>query len=188
MRLPGSTAKREFADFTAAVADNLVRAAFLMVADLGEAEDLVQETLLRTARQWHRVRSMDQPLAYARRILVNLVIDGQAGRARRRTELADRSEPALRARPDLAAAARFGATEERLDLIAALTTLTPRQRAVLVLRYWADLPEAEVARLLDCSAGTVKSTASRSLARLRDLMTSQNSPSVPISMRSESPW
>jgi RNA polymerase sigma-70 factor (sigma-E family) len=185
MRLPGSTAKREFDAFAAASTDGLVRAAFLMVADLGEAEDLVQETLLRTARQWHRVRTMDQPLAYARRVLVNLVIDGRAVRARRRTELAARSEPALQTRPDAGALAAIGATDERLDLIAALLTLTPRQRAVLVLRYWADLPEAEVARLLECSAGTVKSTASRSLARLRELMTGQDAPGLPIAMRSE---
>jgi len=185
MRLPGSTAKREFEAFAAATTDGLVRAAFLMVADLGEAEDLVQETLLRTARQWHRVRSMDQPIAYARKVLVNLVIDGRAVRARRQTELAVRSEPVLQTRHDAGATAMMGATDLRLDLIAALLTLTPRQRAVLVLRYWADVPEAEVARLLECSVGTVKSTASRSLARLRDLMTGQDSPGLPITTRSE---
>lgn len=185
MRLRGSTAKREFEAFAADTTDVLVRTAFLMVADLGEAEDLVQETLLRTARQWHRVRSMDQQVAYARRILVNLVIDGRAGRARRRTELAPRSGLALETRLDAAATDRISATSDRLDLIAALMTLTQRQRAVLVLRYWADLPETEVARLLECSAGTVKSTASRSLVRLRDLMAGQDSPGLPISMRSE---
>jgi len=185
MRLPGTTARRDFEAFAAAATDGLVRAAYLMVADLAEAEDLVQETLLRTARRWYRVRTMDQPLAYARRILVNLVIDGSASRARRRAELAPRSEPILQARPDELAATVIGATEARLDLAAALMTLTPRQRAVLVLRYWSDLPEAEVARLLGCSAGTVKSTASRSLARLRELMTGQDAPGLPITTRSE---
>ncbi|MGI9009063.1 MAG: hypothetical protein ACR2FU_23230 [Streptosporangiaceae bacterium] len=87
---------------------------------------------------------MDQPLAYARRILVNLVIDGSKARARRRADLAARSAARTLDVPDEAAARMISAADARLDLIDALMTLTPRQRAVLVMRYWADLPEANL--------------------------------------------
>ena len=87
MQLSGKAARREFEAFTAASTDELTRTGFLMVDDLSEAKDLVQETLLQVARRWARVRTMDRPVAYARRILVNLVIDGAPVRSRRIREL-----------------------------------------------------------------------------------------------------
>jgi RNA polymerase sigma factor (sigma-70 family) len=130
----------------------------LVVGDLHEAEDLVQETLLKVARRWPRVRRMDHAVPYARRILVNLALRDRPKRSRRRAELSEANgdRPALPAIP----------VERHDEVHAALAALPPRQRAVLVLRYFLDLPETEVAAALHCPTGTVKSTASRALARL----------------------
>jgi RNA polymerase sigma-70 factor (sigma-E family) len=167
--------RADFDGFVAASTDALLRTAYLIVGDLGEAEDLVQETLFEVARRWPRVRRMEHPTAYARRILVNRAVGGAKRRARRRQELAadvppDRAVPVL-------AGVQVGEHEE---LIGALAALPPRQRAVIVLRYFLDLPEAEVAAALKCSLGTVKSTASRGLARLeRALRTTNETRSIP---------
>ncbi|MDE3129920.1 MAG: SigE family RNA polymerase sigma factor [Acidobacteriota bacterium] len=145
--------------------ESLLRTAYLISWDQGEAEDLVQECLLKVARRWPRVRRMQQPRAYARRILINLALDGARGRVRRRGELeaggAGVQEPAQELLDGL---------EARTDLIDALARLTPRQRAVLVLRYFNDLTETQTAEVLGCSPGTVKSNASRGLARLREAL------------------
>jgi RNA polymerase sigma factor (sigma-70 family) len=127
------------------------------------------------ARRWPRIRRMERPLAYARRILVNRALSGSARRTRRRQELtvAAPSEPATVAD----GVAEIGVADELMDALAALP---PRQRAVLVLRYFLDLPEAEVAATLKCSLGTVKSTASRGLARLEQAMRPTHDPrSIP---------
>jgi len=163
---------RRRADFDRFVADSteaLVRTAFLIVWDLQEAEDITQETLLDVARRWPRVRRMSHPLAYARRILVNRAVSGADKRARIRSELSG-AAPTDRA-DDAAIADAIGIHDE---LMGALAELPPRQRAVLVLRYFLDLPEAEVAAALKCSLGTVKSTASRGLARLEQAMRPTN--------------
>ena len=155
-------ARSEFERFAAVHADALLRNAYLMAGDRGEAEDLVQECLLRLARKWPRVRSMEHPGAYARRVLFNLILDGGRQRARRRTELV-----AVEVTDGRGASDETAALEAHLELVEALGGLPARQRAVLVLRYFADLPEAEVASILDCSLGTVKSSTSRGLERLR---------------------
>jgi RNA polymerase sigma-70 factor (sigma-E family) len=161
-------ARVEFERFVDGCAGELLRTAYLIVWDLAEAEDLVQDTLLRVARRWPRVRRMDQPAAYARRILVNLAIDDGTRRSRRRDELEQPDGAALDIHTDEAATRAFGALDARAELIDALAVLPPRQRAVLVLRYFEDLSEAQTAQTLNCSVGTVKSTASRGLARLRE--------------------
>ena len=154
--------RHDFDCFVAASTDGLLRTAYLIVWDLPEAEDLVQETLFKVARRWPKVSRMDHPAAYARRILVNLALDGGAKRSRRRAELSETrlGDPAVPAVP----------LDTHDELHAALAALPPRQRAVLVLRYFLDLPEAEVAAALQCSLGTVKSTASRGLARLEQTL------------------
>jgi RNA polymerase sigma-70 factor (sigma-E family) len=159
----------DFDRFVADTTDGLLRTAYLIVWDLPEAEDLVQETLLRVAKRWPRVRRMDHPPAYARRILVNLALDGAGRRSRRAAELAA-APPAERADDRW----HPSAIETSDELVRALATLPPRQRAVLVLRYFLDLPEAEVAAALQCSLGTVKSTASRGLARLEQTLRPAN--------------
>jgi RNA polymerase sigma-70 factor (sigma-E family) len=154
----------DFDNFVAAHIDDLLRTAYLIVWDEGEAEDLVQECLLKVARRWPRVRRMEQPQAYARRILVNLALDGARRRVRRRRELEPGTPPILSAIDPLQA------LETRTELLQALGQLHERQRAVLVLRYFNDLTEAQVADVLGCSPGTVKSSASRGLARLREAL------------------
>ena len=154
----------DFDNFVAAHVDDLLRTAYLIVWDEGEAEDLVQECLLKVARRWPRVRRMEQPHAYARRILVNLALDGARRRAQHRRELEAGDATSLWAVDPLQA------LETRAELLQALAQLHERQRAVLVLRYFNDLTEAQVADVLGCSPGTVKSSASRGLARLREAL------------------
>jgi RNA polymerase sigma-70 factor (sigma-E family) len=161
--LKKSRARDEFEGFATAHADGLLRAAYLMVGDRVEAEDIVQECLLRVARKWPRVRAMEHPGAYARTVMLSLVIDGGAKRSRRTMELVAIETQAARGDGD----ATVASIDARTDLIRALAELPARQRAVLVLRYFADLPEVEIATALGCSAGTVKSSASRALERLR---------------------
>jgi RNA polymerase sigma-70 factor (sigma-E family) len=170
-------ADEQFERFVAEVTDAIVRTGYLMTWDLPETEDLVQETLLQVARRWKRVRSMDHPAAYARRILVNLVIDGHEQRTRRKDEL-DSDDGAVDGYVDDAAARALDGIDATAEFRWALSALSRQQRAVIVLRYWEDLPEAEVAELLACSVGTVKSTASRGAARLREVL-GRNEHSLP---------
>jgi RNA polymerase sigma-70 factor (sigma-E family) len=165
--------RAEFERFVAGAADELLRTAYLVVWDLPEAEDLVQESLLRVARRWPRVRSMDHPLAYARRILINLALDGARRRSRHKQELEPTAAHTLEDRADELAARELGVVDTRSELLTALGTLPARQRAVLVLRYFEDLPEAQVAAVLGCSVGTVKSTASRGLTRLQRALSAE---------------
>ena len=159
-------ARPEFDRFVTESSNGLLRTAYLMVGDLHQAEDLVQETLFKVARRWPKVSRMDHPIAYARRILVNLALQGRPKWSRRRAELNEMplGDPALPAAP----------LDTHDELHDALLALPPRQRAVLVLRYFLDLPEAEVASALECSLGTVKSTASRGLARLEQTLRPTN--------------
>jgi RNA polymerase sigma-70 factor (sigma-E family) len=157
--------RADFDHFVADSTDTLLRTAFLIVWDLPEAEDIVQETLLAVARRWPRVRRMEHPVAYARRILINRALKGAGRRTRARNELTGET-PGERA--DHSAGPEV--IEIQDELMRALAELPPRQRAVLVLRYFLDLPEAEVAAALHCSLGTVKSTAARGLARLEQTM------------------
>ena len=160
----------EFERFVAGHADELLRTAYLVVGDLAEAEDLVQESLLRVARRWPRVSGMDHPIAYARRVVINLALDGAKRRSRQRQELESKDDPRLEHRPDESSTSAIAAVDAQAELLDALDTLPPRQRAMLVLRYFEDLSEAQVADVLCCSLGTVKSTTSRGLARLRQTL------------------
>ena len=153
---------RAFEGFAAESGPELLRIALLLTSDPHTAEDVLQETLQRLAARWSRV---DNPKAYCRRIMHNVVVDQARARARRPRELqlfaaGERSDPR--------SADPHDSVELWPALRAALDRLTIHQRTVIVLRYFDDRSEAEVARLLGISTGTVKSTASRALARLRD--------------------
>ena len=166
-----STADRrraEFERFVAESTDPLLRAAYLVVGDVAEAEDLVQECLIKVAKRWPRVRAMDHPRAYARRVLINLALDGSHRRVRDREEL--ELPGALQDGHDERSARELAAVDTRSELAVALAMLPPRQRVVLVLRYFEDLSEADAASALGCSVGTVKSTASRALTRLQSAL------------------
>ena len=155
-----TTGVATFDDFVLAHGEVLLRTARVIMLDDSDAEDLVQECLLQISRRWTRVSTMDQQVGYARRVLVNLILRGSK----------KRSSAELDGRPLEEATAPDTAEvlELREDLMTGLRRLTPRQRTVLALRYFQDLPEAQVAEALGCSIGTVRSTTSRSLAQLRD--------------------
>ena len=162
-----AVARLEFDQFVGDSADGLLRAASLITWDAAEAEDLVQECLLRVARRWPRVRKMKYPAAYARTVLVHLALDEGKRRALRRAELQEAAAGRIDEHEDDAAARVLGRVEASADLLQALGELPPRQRVALVLRYFEDLSEAEAAEAMGCSVGTVKSTTSRALERLR---------------------
>jgi RNA polymerase sigma-70 factor (sigma-E family) len=163
------SSRQEFERFVTDRSGSLLQTAYLMAGNLAEAEDLVQETLLRVARHWPKVRTREYPAAYARRVLVNVALDGAERRARRAGELAASDSDATDLADTRAQRELYGVDAQQ-ELLGALGALTARQRAIILLRYWEDLPEADVAEILGCSVGTVKSTASRSLARLRAII------------------
>jgi len=152
---------RAFERFVAESGDTLLRIATLLTCDPHLAEDIYQETLHRLAARWTRI---DNPLAFSRRVMHNIVIDQSRARRRRPAEL---QLIAAQDNGDPRAGDRLAAIELRPALLAALSTLTQQQRAIIVLRYFDDRSEAEVADLLGVSTGTVKSTASRAIAQLR---------------------
>ncbi|HTX86429.1 MAG TPA: SigE family RNA polymerase sigma factor [Streptosporangiaceae bacterium] len=168
--------EREFDGFAAGSWEPLLRTGYLMTGDAGDAEDLVQETLLKVARRWNRVRSMDHPAAYARRVLINLVLHNTDRRSRRRAELWPQDDGTETADENAARALRQ--VDDLAEIRWALGTLPARQRAVLVLRYWADLPVTEVAEILGCSEGTVTSTASRAAAHLAETLARSELPAA----------
>jgi RNA polymerase sigma-70 factor (sigma-E family) len=141
-----------FEAFVAARGAALLRTARLLCRAPEDAEDICQAALERAYRNWTRVHADRDPEPYVRRILVNLVIS-RARRAKLLTfvPLLSVSEPAAYGHPP--------EVELRGELIRGLRALPPRQRAVLVLRYWEDLPEAQVADVLGCAVGTVKAHA-----------------------------
>jgi RNA polymerase sigma-70 factor (sigma-E family) len=171
-----TASKRQFESFATQASDPLLRTGYLMTGDAGDAEDLVQETFLRVARQWSRIRSMDHPAAYARRILINLVLDEAGHRSRQRAELQRQTSGTEAADEPTARALRE--VDDLAEFRWALAQLPARQRAVLVLRYWTDLPVSEVADILGCSAGTVTSTASRAAARLAEVIALGRTPAT----------
>jgi RNA polymerase sigma-70 factor (sigma-E family) len=152
---------RAFESFVAESGDTLLRMATLLTSDMQAAEDVYQETLQRLAARWSRV---DSPKAFCRRVLHNIVIDRARTQRRRPQEL---ELSAAHENSDPRSGDPLAAVELRPGLLAALGTLSPQQRAIVVLRYFDDHSEAEVADLLGVSVGTVKSTASRGMAQLR---------------------
>ena len=149
---------REFAEFVVTRMPAMLRWARLVAGDHGRAEDLVQQAFATTHRHWRRITPGSEE-AYLRRAVLNAHLSWWRRGVRTERCMAQVPE---RAGGDLTAA-----VDARQEMWAALATLPPRQRAVLVLRYYEDLPEADIARVLDVSAGTVKSQAARGLARLR---------------------
>ncbi|MGN9768762.1 SigE family RNA polymerase sigma factor [Micromonospora sp. SD12] len=153
---------------------DLLRTAYLLTGSRHAAEDLVQSALMRVMRRW---RQVNDPLAYVRRIMANERVSlwhrfgsreflaGVTGAWRLHAERG-RS-------PDVA-----DDVVVRDEVLTALRGLPPRMRAVLVLRYWEDLPEAQIAQTLGCSVGTVKSQASRGLARLRAVLPASSAEST----------
>lgn len=148
--------EESFSAYVAARRPALVRTAYLLCGDLHLAEDLVQSALVKAVAHWRRIG--DHPEPWLRKVMVNDHVS-RWRRHRGREVLTDRV-PDRTAEPG----------EGDADLLAALQQLAPRQRAVIVLRYYEDLTEVETARLLGVSVGTVKSQHRDAVARLRTLV------------------
>lgn len=152
------TDEAAFAEFVRVRWPALFRTAYLLTGDRGEAEDLVQTALANTYVALPRIRELGATEAYVRRSMVNAASRGWKRRGR--TVLT--GEPPVHSHDS-----GFGGLEERAQVWAAVCALPPRMRATLVLRYYEDLPEVEVANALDCSVGSVKSQTHHALKRLR---------------------
>ena len=145
----------------------LVRMATLLTRDAATAEEVVQDCFVAMHAAWPRLRDNDKALAYLRQSVLN-----RARSVLRRRQVADRHPP--KPEPD-APSAEHGAISrlERSAVIAALRLLPPRQREVLVLRYYCDLPEAQVAAAMGISRGAVKAHTSRAMASLRHALAAE---------------
>jgi RNA polymerase sigma-70 factor (sigma-E family) len=154
------TPDEEFAEFAAAALGRLRRTAFLLCGDWHTAEDLAQTTLAKLFVSWRRISRRDGAYAYATRTLLNTYLSSR--RPKRAGELLTAQLPE---RP-----CEQQPPELRIMVLGALAALPPQARAVVVLRYWADLSVGQVASLLGCSEGTVKSQTARGLDKLRPLL------------------
>ena len=146
----------EFEQFATAALPGLLRFGHVLTGDPLRAEELVQQALVNTWSRWKRIEH-DQPLAYVRQAMVHTHTSWWR-RSRREAPLPAGYDPSSPVTDGF---------EDRDRTLAALRLLPPRQRAVIVLRYYEDLSEADIARVLGCSPGTVKSQASRALRTLR---------------------
>ena len=163
----GSGDAEEFDTFVAGFGSRLLRTAYLLTGDRGAAEDLVQDVLVRAWSRWSRVSAADEPRAYVRRMLVNASV------SRWRAVRSRRAERLVAQPPD-----RPGTDADRRDdeVWALVATLPPRQRAVVVLSYYEDLSDGQVAEALGCSTGTVKSQRAKALRSLRARIDQEGQP------------
>ncbi len=149
-----------------------LRTAVLLTGDWHTAEDLMQTCLAKLYQVWHRLDTGVDPDSYLRRMLVNTQRSWWRARWRQ--------EAPVEVVPDRATGSDWQERQALADTVRrALATLPARQRAVLVLRYFEDLPEAQVADLLGCSVGTVKTHASRGIRRLGELLGDELVPADP---------
>jgi RNA polymerase sigma-70 factor (sigma-E family) len=153
----------EFAEYVRARQQQLLRAAYLVCGDAHLAEDLLQQALVKLALRWDKVRH-EHPDAFVRRVLYRDAVSAWRRSRRESVGLADDGYAAV---PEPAPEAAVG---DRVDVHRALMQLTAKQRAVLVLRFFEDLPVTEVAGLLGCSEGAVKTQTHRGIRKLRRLL------------------
>lgn len=159
-------ARQDFADFAAARSPELLRLAYVLTGDRYTAEDLLQTALTRAAAHWGRVQR--SPEAYLRKIMYREQVSQWRRRSRRpETVMAEPPEPAAR---DQRAGDQLASADSRLALREALLALPPGKRVVLVLRYLEDMPEAQVAAVLGCSVGTVRSQTYKAIRQLKSVL------------------
>ena len=162
---------REFVEFVEGAEAALRRTAFLVSGDRHRADDIVQDALYKLYLAWPKVRRVGNPFAYARRTVVNAAYDGKRRPWRREVAIADV--------PDRAGDDDFAVGHaDRDEVLAALRSLGPRQRACVVLRYYEDLSIEQTAEILGCSEGTVKSQSARGLDTLRKAIDRRRSPAL----------
>ena len=150
---------------------SLVRLAALLVRHSGEAEEIVQDAFVSMHGKWHRLREPDKALAYLRRSVVNAARSAHRHHTVSDKHLHRQAEDARRHAPS--AEQQTMTTETRQEMLVALRALPQRQREVLVLRYYSDLTEADIADALGISRGAVKSHASRGIGSLRATLEDQ---------------
>jgi RNA polymerase sigma-70 factor (sigma-E family) len=149
-----------FEEYAVVAWPSLYRQAYLLSGNHADAEDLAQQTLIKTHGAWSRVSGAESPNTYVRRILTNTFLSAKRPKGRRLELLAGENAPEPIGPPVVG-------PEDRMALWPHVRALPPRQRAVVVLRYYEQLSEAEIADALGCSRGNVKSTAHRALQNLR---------------------
>jgi RNA polymerase sigma-70 factor (sigma-E family) len=149
-----------FRAFVTARSPALLRSAWFLTGDGAAAEDLVQTALMKTWTKWPRIVRQDAPEAYVRRVMVSTYLTGRRRRWHRERPTAivpDIAEPTD----------AYAAVDLRTSMFSALSALPARQRAVVILRYFDDLTEAQTADIMGCSVGTVKSQTAKAFAALR---------------------
>lgn len=154
--------EERFTDFVRVHSPSLFRTAFLMTGDYQRAEDLLQATLVRLYQRWHRIEAMERPLGYARKVLINQATSWWHRRSSHEVPMLLIDEPSWGGGVDEAT--------EHARVWGAVLSLPPRQRAVLVLRYYEDLAEAAIAETLGMAPGTVKSHSHAALRRLAEVL------------------
>jgi RNA polymerase sigma-70 factor (sigma-E family) len=159
MRNSSVTDHSGFDEFVAARSHRLLRTAYMLTHDWASAEDLLQEAMTKAWFAWSRI--VGEPEPYVRKIISTSFISQSRRRWRSELPAADIDDQVVMS------ADAIGTSDERDALWRALGRLPARQRAVVVLRYYEDLPEADVAEALHCSVGTVKSQAAKALVKLR---------------------
>jgi RNA polymerase sigma-70 factor (sigma-E family) len=171
-REPGPTeseSERDFHSFVVSRSAALFRGAFVLTGNREAAEDLVQETLERACRKWRTIAAKDAPEAYVRRIMVNLANDWW----RRFRRTVPQQDDGDRASPG----DQYGQVDTRDQLVRALQGLPMRMRTVVVLRYFHDLSDVEIAADLGISPGTVRSQLARGIDKLRGQFPALSNPS-----------
>jgi RNA polymerase sigma-70 factor (sigma-E family) len=154
-------ARLTFEEYVTARLPALLRQATVLSGDPHVAEDVVQDVLIKAQPRWARIRTLDVPEAYLRRMIVNELLS-----TRRRVAAALRRE-----RAQWPAPAEDGAevVVQRETILQVIRTLPARQRIVIALRFYEDMADGDIAALLGCTEGTVRSQASRALAKLREV-------------------
>lgn len=177
-----STQVPSFEEYAVASWSMLYRSAYLLAGNHADAEDLAQQTLIKAHGAWAKVSASGSVNAYVRRILTNTFLSSRRP-ARRRLELLTDQIPEWSSTTGTAggAAGMPGTSDERLALWPHVKRLPPQQRAVIVLRYFEDLSESEIAETLGCSRGTVKSTAHRALKSLQAALGASDGHTTPES-------
>jgi RNA polymerase sigma-70 factor (sigma-E family) len=151
-----------FDEFVRAEMGGLSRFAGALTGDRYLAEDMLSDALVKVARRWRRIGSLDDPAAYVRRVLVTTYLDDRRKAQRRRTDPSGDIGVLDRPAPDVA-----DAVVGRAEVARLLAVLPPQQKAAVVLRYLLDEPDEQIAGALGCSTGTVRSHLSRARATLR---------------------
>ncbi|TDD63079.1 SigE family RNA polymerase sigma factor [Kribbella antibiotica] len=159
-----------FVEFVETANPSLRRTAYLISGDRHKADDIVQDALYKLYLAWPKISRVGNPFAYARRMVVNAAYDGGRKPWRREVSSADVPERTVE---DFSAG-----HASRDEVLEALRTLAPRQRACVVLRYYEDMTVEQTAEVLGCAEGTVKSQAARGLETLRKAMTRRSSPAL----------